>query len=379
MTRPSSLTDVADPGVVEARQRGSPSTWRGSSLPPGQGSRPEDDPRDQDVFSVRHTVRCHLFLDPAVFDPEAIDAETLEFNADLQRRLIAQASLTDVAAAATRAAREEGEGVFAPPPASPRARDIFIPGPGGDLHLRLVEPAHQAVAAYLHFHGGGWVFGSSRHQDPLLVEMADAAGVAVLSVDYRLAPEHPYPAAPDDAEAAARWLAHNALAEFGTERFVIGGESAGANLSVTTLVRLRDRHGFTGFEAVNLVSGVFDLTMTPSMALWGDDNLVINTPRLEWLMDHYAERAIRRTPDVSPIYAALDRLPPALFTIGTLDPLLDDSVLMAARWLSAGSAADLAVYAGGVHTFWYFETALARSARREIARFFTNTLAAGPS
>lgn len=269
--------------------------------------------------------------------------------------------------------------MFAPPPASPRARDIFIPGPGGDLHLRVVEPAGQAVAAYLHFHGGGWVFGSSRHQDPLLVEMADAARVAVLSVDYRLAPEHPYPAAPDDAEAAARWLAQNALAEFGTEQLVIGGESAGANLSVTTLVRLRDRHGFTGFEAANLVSGVFDLTMTPSMALWGDDNLVINTPRLEWLMDQYVEPAMRRTPDVSPIYAALDGLPPALFTIGTLDPLLDDSVLMAARWLSAGSAADLAVYAGGVHTFWYFETALARSARREIARFFTETLAAEPS
>ncbi len=170
-------------------------------------------------------MRCHLFLDPAVFDPEAIDAETLELNADLECRLIAQASLTNVAPAATRAAREKGEGVFAPPPASPRARDIFIPGPGGDLHLRMVEPASQAVAAYLHFHGGGWVFGSSRHQDPLLVEMADAA------------------------EAAARWLAQNALAEFGTERLVIGGESAGTELSVTTLIRLRDRHGFTGFEA----------------------------------------------------------------------------------------------------------------------------------
>ena len=101
--------------------------------------------------------------------------------------------------------------------------------------------------------------------------------------------------------------------------------------------------------------------------------------RPEWLLDQYVERAMRRTPDVSPIYAALNGLPPALLTIGRLDPLLDDSVLMAARWLSAGSAADLAVYAGGVHTFWYFETALARSARRRIARFFTKTLAAKPS
>ncbi len=86
---------------------------------------------------------------------------------------------------------------------------------------------------------------------------------AVLSVDHRLAPEHPFPAGPDDCEAAARWLVDRAEAEFGTARLLIGGESAGAHLSVLTLLRLRDRHGITGtFRAAHLTFGPYDLSMT---------------------------------------------------------------------------------------------------------------------
>ena len=314
-------------------------------------------------------------IDPALFHRDAIDTETLVFVEDLEQQLGSGPSVMESSPGETRAARERGEGFWRPLELSPRARDLAIPGPGGDLMLRVVRPLGEPVGAYLHFHGGGWVFGSSRYQDPLLVEVADHSNLVVASVDYRLAPEDPYPAAVDDAEAAALWLANRALAEFGTDRLVIGGESAGANLSVAALVRLRDRHCFTGFTAANLVSGVFDLGMTPSQRSWGDRNLVINTPLMSWFIDQYVgPDEKRRSPDVSPLYADLSGLPPALFTIGTCDPLLDDSLFMAARWSAAGNDGRLDIHPGGIHTFWYFDTALGRRARGQIAAFFSEAL-----
>src|SRR5690606_5171609 len=101
--------------------------------------------------------------------------------------------------------------------------------------------------------------------------LVDHCGLAVVSVDYRLAPEAPYPAAPDDCEAAARWLAAEAKERFGTDRLFIGGESAGAHLSVVTMVRLRDRHRLTPFCGANLNAGCFDLALTPSARRFGSE------------------------------------------------------------------------------------------------------------
>jgi acetyl esterase/lipase len=100
---------------------------------------------------------------------------------------------------------------------------------------------------YLHIHGGGFMLGRAYQYDEMMAAIAGACQVATVSVDYRLAPEDPYPAGPDDCETAAVWLAENAASEFGTDRLIIGGESAGANLSAVTLLRMRDRHGFSGF------------------------------------------------------------------------------------------------------------------------------------
>src|SRR5690606_24582730 len=120
-------------------------------------------------------------------------------------------------------------------------------------------------AVYLHIHGGGWVLGAADQQDVLLQRIAEGAGVAVVSVDYRLAPEHPFPAAPDDCAAAASWVLENAASEWGTERLLVGGESAGAHLTALTLLRLRDRMGAPdAVSAANLVFGAYDLSMTPS-------------------------------------------------------------------------------------------------------------------
>jgi acetyl esterase/lipase len=220
---------------------------------------------------------------------------------------------------------------------------------------------------YLHVHGGGWALGAADMQDVALREIARGTGLTAVSVDYRLAPEHPYPAAADDCEDAALWLLDHGAADLGAPpRFVIGGESAGAHLAVLTLLRLRDRHGRGGaFHAANLVFGAFDMTRLPSHLLWGDRNLVLSAKIMRFFGNAFlpgmSEEA-RRSPDVSPLFADLRGMPPAIFTVGTQDPLLDDSLFMAARWSVAGAPAELRVWPEAIHGFTAFPTAMTRAA-----------------
>ncbi len=308
-------------------------------------------------------------LDPSLFAPASVDAETAEFNRKLEAAIAAAPPITAFAPALIRKAREEGRSIFGPVQTVAEARERTIPGPAGELRLRVLVP--EAVrGAYLHLHGGGWTLGAAKQSDVRNWALARHCSLAVVSVDYRLAPEHPFPAGPDDCEAAALWLVRNAAAEFGTTRLWIGGESAGAHLAASTLLRLRDRHSLRPFAGANLVYGAYDLSMTPSQQRWGARDLVLSTPIIEWFSDFFVpDRARRRDPDVSPLYADLTGLPPALFTVGTLDPLLDDSLFMHARWLAAGNRAELAVYPGGIHGFDAFPTALSRVARARIDAF----------
>src|SRR5438067_3565527 len=146
---------------------------------------------------------------------------------------------------------------------SDRAVDRMIEGPAGPIRLRTF--AHeQPDGVLLHIHGGAWMAGSPEMMDLLHEIIVETCHVAVVSVDYRLAPEHPYPAGPDDCEAAARWLLQNGRREFGTDALTIGGESAGGHLTAATILRMRDRYGYTGFRGANIVYGPFDLAMTPN-------------------------------------------------------------------------------------------------------------------
>ncbi len=318
-----------------------------------------------------------MHVDPAVFDSAAISEETRAFNAELEAALAAAAPVVQLTPPEVRAAREAGLGPFGEIVRSDRAVDRTIPGPAGPMRLRQFLPPGDPAAVYLHVHGGGWTLGAADHLDVLNEAMVAATGVAVVSVGYRLAPEDPYPAGPDDCEAAARWLVEHAAAEYGTDRLLIGGESAGAHLAVVTMLRMRDRHAYPGWLGANLVYGAYDLAMTPSQANWGERNLVLSTPIIRWFADHFVPEARRREPDVSPLYADLHDLPPALFSVGTLDPLLDDSLFMAARWEAAGNVAELALYPGGVHAFDYFtDLALAQEARRRMHAFVARRLGA---
>ena len=315
-----------------------------------------------------------MHLDPSLFDLSLADPETVALNSQLERLSKNLPNPIEVGIEPLREARRKGRGLFGPIVRSPNGIDRTIPGPDGPLRLRIFAP-DQVDGVYLHFHGGGWAMGAADYQDGRLEQIANAAGVAAVSVDYRLAPEHPYPAPADDSEAAARWLIENSAAQFGTDRIVLGGSSAGAHLAVTTMLRMRDHHEFTGFAGAILTYGFFDLSLTPSARNWGDRMLVMNTDLCRWFADAYAAGADLTDPDVSPMYADLPGLPPALFVVGTLDPLLDDSVLLASRWTAAGNAADLMVVPGAAHGFAGAPTRVGSEARERTDRFIAGCIA----
>ena len=144
-------------------------------------------------------------LDPSLFAPESIDAETAEFNRKLEAALAAAPTMTAFPPSAIRKAREEGRSIWGPVQTVAEARERRISGPAGELRLRVLVP--DAVrGVYLHMHGGGWTLGAANQSDVRNWAIARHCGLATVSVEYRLAPEHAYPAGPDDCEAAALWL-----------------------------------------------------------------------------------------------------------------------------------------------------------------------------
>jgi acetyl esterase len=309
-------------------------------------------------------------LNVAQFHPDAVSADTRALNQAMIKLMTPLPDWWVIGAAAMRAARRRGEGGFPAPVMSSRARTRTIPGRGGsEIPLRIISP-NSPCGVYLHLHGGGWVLGGADMQDPMLERLADATGLVVVSVEYRLAPEHPYPAGPDDCEAAALWLTEHAKAEFGSQALVIGGESAGAHLAAVVLRRLRDRYGQASFRGVNLVYGAYDLSMTPRQRRFGNTRLVLRTIDIIQFANAFLPTVTdRRDPDISPLYADLAGLCPALFTVGTMDALLDDTLFMHSRWVAAGNPAELDVYPGGAHGFTLYPNKLAEEAETRMADF----------
>ena len=286
------------------------------------------------------------------------------------RRCRAGPDWWDIGAPAFREAAASGRGPFPLPEKSPRGRTIEIEGKGGHkVALRVVAPEH-AKGIYLHFHGGGLVLGSAMTHDMMMERIIASTGMACASVEYRLAPENPYPAAWDDGESAALWLIKNGKKEFGTEVMTIGGESAGATLAAAILLRMRDRHGYTGFRAANLSYGNYDSSMTPSQMLSPDRGILVGKLSIQKFCEAYLPKGVDpRNPDVSALYADLKNMPRAIFTIGTVDPLLDDTLFMYSRWIAAGNEAELAIYPGAPHAFNVFPLPQAPEANARIDAF----------
>lgn len=177
------------------------------------------------------------------------------------------------------------------------------------------------------------------------------------SVEYRLAPENPYPAGYNDAVDAALFaVSEDGANKLGAQLRVLGGESAGAWYAVSVALALRDKHGVdvqSQLSAICAGYGIFDLTYTPS-CLDHKRNIVLSSDG----MQRFGEAAFahvplrdRKTPYISPLYADLGNLPPAQFLVGTIEPLLDESIFMAAKWANSGNEVDLHIVDGGCHAF----------------------------
>lgn len=241
-------------------------------------------------------------------------------------------------------------------PATPLAqvRDLSLPGPGGVIKARLYRPRTDGtLPGLVFFHGGGWVIGDLESHDDLCRDLAAQAGCAVLAVDYRLAPEHRFPAAAEDAIAATDWVAANA-AELGMDpaRVAVGGDSAGGNLAAVVALAARD----TGrpLAAQLLIYPVTDMSRLEgeSYRTCGE-GYGLTAAAMIWFRDRYlADAAAARDWRVSPLLADdLGRLPPALVVTAEFDVLRSEGEAYARRLAEAGVPTKLTRYDGTIHGF----------------------------
>ena len=228
-------------------------------------------------------------------------------------------------------------------------RDISIPGPAGEILARVYEPVDDPPATILYWHGGGWVIGSFVAWDACTRSLAKESGCRVVSADYRMAPEHPYPAAVEDAYAAAQWVA----SEF-PGRLVVAGDSAGGTQAAVTALRARDEGGPEIAYQVLIYPVVDTATDSASMEEFAESEMMLNRLGMEWFFDHYLpDRSRRSEPWAAPTRAAsLAGLPPAYVLVAGYDPLRDDILAYAEKLEAAGVPVTLKRYDDQIHAFW---------------------------
>lgn len=247
-----------------------------------------------------------------------------------------------------------------PPPADVTFEAVSAGGVPGEW---TQAPGASRRNVLLYVHGGGYCIGSIATHRLLVSEISRASGAAVLSLDYRLAPEHPWPAAVDDATAAYRWLLSQGLA---ANQLAIGGDSAGGGLTVATLLALRDAG--TPLPAAGVcLSPWVDLTQSgASMTTKAAVDPMVQRDRLEEMAQFYAG-ANRRAPLVSPLFGDLKGLPPLLVQVGTAETLLDDSTRLAEKARRADVDVTLEPWDDMIHVWQAFSFILPE-ARQAIAR-----------
>lgn len=245
-------------------------------------------------------------------------------------------------------------------------RDMWFEGPGGHLPVRVYSPAApRPRPLVVFFHGGGWVFGDAETHDGLCRQLANAAGSTVASVAYRRAPEHPFPAAAEDAHAATAWaFQHAEELEGDPRRLAVAGDSAGANLAAAASLMARDRGG-PPIALQVLAFPVLDSSMSTASYTQFADDPFLSRDEMAWYWDQYAPGAADRTdPYASPAAASdLTGLPPALVITAEIDVLRDEGEAYSARLRDAGVPVDAHCHMGTVHDFMVFGRALGAAGR----------------
>lgn len=261
----------------------------------------------------------------------------------------------------------------------PVVRDLSLPGPGGAIKARLYRPSADGVLPGLvFFHGGGWVIGDLDSHDDLCRDLAAETHCAVLAVDYRLAPEHRFPAAADDAIAATGWVQANAAGlGIDARRLAVGGDSAGGNLAAVCALASRDAG--SPLAAQLLIYPVTDMSRLDGESYRSNaEGYGLTAGAMAWFRDHYlADAAAAQDWRVSPLLASdLGRLPPALVVTAEFDVLRSEGEAYARQLAAAGVPTELRRYDGMIHGFASMAGVLdtGRQVRGDMARWLKGVL-----
>jgi acetyl esterase len=234
--------------------------------------------------------------------------------------------------------------------------DGVMPGPAGDLAYRLYSPADatdQPLPGFVFFHGGGMVAGSIETHDPIAAALAQTTGCRLVSVDYRLAPEHKFPAAIEDAIAATRWVSEQAAAlGINAARLLVGGDAAGATLAAVVCQEML-RSGGPAIAAQILICPVLDFEDTsPSREAFAEDPLLDRLTLQADLADYLLQGADLADPRISPLRATkFAGLPPAIVHTAEFDPMRDEGNAYAGKLIAAGVTVDHVCHEGMIHNF----------------------------
>ena len=232
--------------------------------------------------------------------------------------------------------------------------DRSVPGPAGDIPVRIYRPtADTPLPVVVYFHGGGFVIGDIATHDTTCQRLAAGVPALVVSVDYRLAPEHRFPAAVEDCAAATAWASAHAP-EFGGDpsRLAVAGDSAGGNLAAVIARRARDAGG-PNIAFQLLVYPGTDMTCSLPSHTENGTGYLLDSDTMTWFLDNYLADADPRHPDASPLFADdLSGLPPAFVLTAEFDPLRDEGEAYAERLRAAGVAVTTSRYDGMIHGFY---------------------------
>jgi acetyl esterase len=264
--------------------------------------------------------------------------------------------------------------LFGPAPALHKVEDVRVKvADGSSLRIRLLAPGAEPKGVIAYFHGGGWVLGEIEQFETLAAKIALASGCTVALVDYRLAPEYPFPIPVEDSYTALEWIDANLVAIAGRRvPLIVGGDSAGANLATVAARRARDNNG-PRIAAQVLVYPVTDCDLENASYMDPQCQALLSRESMVWFWDAYiAAASDRRHPDASPLHASsLAGLPPALVLTAECDPLRDEGEAYAAALIKAGVAVEFKRYDGQMHGFFTMVNVLPGSAVgiEHVARF----------
>ena len=310
-------------------------------------------------------LQSDVSINNKAFDPASVSSKIREINEQMRKDLAQSFDFDQASSAAEfRRLQEEGKVFGAEAPPHPAGESFSIPSrdDGRIIPCRLFKPTGptKPSAIFLHIHGGGYVLHTEKYMDAYLHHLSSSNSLVCVSVGYRLAPEDKFPAGLQDCIDCAEWLIENGSKTFGAELGFLSGESAGGHATLLATLHLLQASKHASHKLKGIIPNypLCDASHLPATkTLSKSPSLVLDERLLEEYIKTFLPTNIssedRKSPTVSPLYTNLQglKLPPALFTVGTEDVLLEDSLFMSVRWMVAGGEAIVKVLPGAPHGY----------------------------